>query len=165
MLDINRLIADGVILSILALLFIMITLWINPRIMLHDYPKDIQAKAPPKTPQEKQLSLFLGIPFLLLLFAFPFMSSLTLKHQTQGQISFGALFANSFGVAFIFNIFDWLLLDWLMFCTITPRFVVIPGTEGMAGYKDYAFHFRGFLIGSIFSAVAGCIIATVVLFL
>jgi len=165
MLNITELIVDGAVLSILASLFIIITLRLNPRIWLQDYPKDVQAKVPPKTPQEKRLSLLLGIPFLLLLITIPFVSSLTLKYQTQGPISFWALFINSFGVVFIFNLVDWLILDWLMFCAITPRFVVIPGTEGMTGYKDYFFHFRGFLIGSVFSAVAGLIIATIVLFL
>lgn len=165
MVNINKLIADGAVLSILASLLIIFILWFNPRIMLQDYPKDVQAKAPPKTPQEKRLTLFLGIPFLLLLIAVPFISSLTLKQQTQGQISFWALLINAFGVAFIFNLVDWLILDWLMFCTITPKFMVIPGTEGLAGYKDYFFHFRGFLIGSVISAVAGLIIAIVVSFL
>jgi len=35
------------------------------------------------------------------------------------------------------------VLDWLIFVTIQPDFVVIPGTEGLAGYKDYGFHFLG----------------------
>jgi len=165
MLNITRIIVDGAILSVLASLFIIVTLRLNPRIWLQDYPKDVQAKVPPKTPQEKHLSLVLGIPFLLLLVAIPFVSSLTMKYQTQGQIPFWVLFINSFSVAFIFNLVDWLILDWLMFCTITPGFLVITGTEGMAGYKDYLFHFRGFLIGSVLSAIAGLVIATIVLFL
>jgi len=165
MLNITRIIVDGAILSVLASLFIIVTLRLNPRIWLQDYPKDVQAKVPPKTPQEKHLSLVLGIPFLLLLVAIPFVSFLTMKYQTQGQIPFWVLFINSFSVAFIFNLVDWLILDWLMFCTITPGFLVITGTEGMAGYKDYLFHFRGFLIGSVLSAIAGLVIATIVLFL
>lgn len=28
-----------------------------------------------------------------------------------------------------------------------PRSVVLPATEGMQGYRNYRFHFRGFLIG------------------
>jgi hypothetical protein len=165
MVNINKLIADGAILSILASLLIIFILWLNPRIMLQNYPQDVQTKAPPKTPQEKRLTLFLGIPFLLLLIAVPFISSLTLKQQMQGQISFWTLLIHAFGVAFIFNLVDWLILDWLMFCAITPKFVIIPGTAGLASYKDYFFHFRSFLIGSVISAAAGLIIATVVSFL
>jgi len=56
-------------------------------------------------------------------------------------------------------------LDWLLFCTITPGFVVIPGSEGMEEYKDYWFHFRGFLKGTIFSIAAGLVIAAIVMLL
>jgi hypothetical protein len=32
----------------------------------------------------------------------------------------------------------------------------------MAGYKNYAMHFRGFLIGTVFSAAVGVLIAVIV---
>ena len=76
-----------------------------------------------------------------------------------------SLFLNTFGVVFIFNLVDLLLLDWLMFCFITPSFVIIPGTEGMKGYKDYGYHFRAFLKGTILSVVAGLVIAGIVTFI
>jgi hypothetical protein len=37
------------------------------------------------------------------------------------------------------------LVDWLLLNTITPKWVVFPGTEGFAGYKDYGFHLRAHL--------------------
>ena len=111
------------------------------------------------------MSLILGVPFLILLFAIPTASTLTLEAQGGGAVSFLQLLTNGVGILFIFNLVDWLLLDWLVFCTLTPRFVVIPGTEGAAGYKDYAFHFRGFLIGTAFSALVGTVIAGITLVL
>lgn len=162
---ITKMIIDGVILSLLASLFIMVTMKVNPRIWLNDYPKDIQAKVAPQSPYEKRISFLLGIPFILLLLGFPLFSSLTLKQQFPGQISFSALFVNSFGVVFIFNLVDWLILDWLIFCVITPKFIVLEGTEGMPGYKNFFFHFQGFLIGSFLSAIYGLIIATILSFL
>ena len=153
---------DGLILSGIASLFIIITLSINPRIWLQDYPDDIQSKVPPKTDKEKRVSLLTGIPFLILLFAVPFFSTLLHKLKNPGHVTFLTLSLTAFGMSFVFNTIDWLLLDWLMFCTLTPRFVVIPGSEGMAGYKNYWFHFRGFLIGTIFSAVAGLVIGGIV---
>ena len=45
-----------------------------------------------------------------------------------------------------FNVLDCFVLDWALVYW-QPRFMVLPGTEGMAGYTDYWFHFRGFLIG------------------
>jgi uncharacterized membrane protein len=151
-------------LSIIASLILIASLYINPRIFLQDYPKDIQTKVPPKTLFERRMSLLLGIPFLLVLILFPLFSTLALKHQNGESSPFIALFVNAFGVAFIFNLVDWLFLDWLMFCTITPQFVIIPGTEGMASYKDYGFHFRGFIIGTLLSAISASVIACIVFF-
>jgi hypothetical protein len=165
MVNLGRIVLDGIILSVIASLFVGATLRLNPRIWLQDYPKDIQAQVPPKTEAEKRLSLALGIPFLILFVAVPFASTLNLKVRSQSDVSFLALWLHAFGVIIIFSVVDWLVLDWLMFCTLTPRFVVIPGTEGMAGYKDYAFHFRGFLIGTALSAGAGLAIAAIVSFL
>jgi len=150
---------DGAILSVIASVILLLILRFNPRILLNDYPKDVQAASAPKTPAEKKWTLLVGIPYLLVLLLVPFFSTLSLKQQNG---AFVALFLNAFGVAFIFNLVDWLLLDWLLFCTITPKFVVLPGTEGMAGYKDYAPHFRGFLIGTLLSAVTGAVIAGLV---
>ena len=40
--------------------------------------------------------------------------------QRQRSLHLLTLFANAFGVSFAFNLVDWLLLDWLLFCLITP---------------------------------------------
>jgi tetrahydromethanopterin S-methyltransferase subunit B len=40
---------------------------------------------------------------------------------------------------------------------------VIPGTEGMAAYKNYAMHFKGFLLGTGISVVLGLLLATFVM--
>lgn len=163
--SISTIILHGLILSAVASIFIIFTLRISPRIWLQDYPPDVQAKVPPKTKNERYLSLALGIPFLLLLVAVPLISTLTLKNQHQGGVPFLSLALHAFGVGFIFNLIDWLVLDWLFFCTITPDFVVIPGSEGSKGYKNYRYHIRGFLIGTVFSAAAGLIIGVIVLLL
>jgi hypothetical protein len=165
MLNLGKMIIDGVVLSVLASCYLMLILRIDPRLFLQDYPQAIQAKVAAKTAQEGRLSLILGIPFLLILGAVPFISTLTLKAENSGSIAFLSLFLNAFGVSFSFNLVDWLVLDWIIFCTITPRFLVIPGTEGMDEYKDYRYHFRGFLIGTIISGIAALIIAVVVSFL
>ena len=95
--------------------------------------------------------------FLVLTIAFPFAAALASKTPECNET-----FLIAFGVAFLFNLVDWLILDWLIFCTITPGFAVVPGTDGMAGYKNYAMHFRGFVAGSVFSTVLGLLIATMV---
>lgn len=161
----GKLILDGLILSLLATVVIGVSIWINPRLWLQDYPKDIQALVPPKTTKEKQQTNWIAIPFFLILFGIPFISTFTLKQLNNGNISFLLLFVNAFGVFWIGNLFDLLIVDWLIVCTVTPKFIFIPGTEGAAGYKNYAFHFRGFLIGTVISVVVGIIIAGIVSFL
>jgi hypothetical protein len=74
---------------------------------------------------------------------------------------FGTVFAVGFLVAFVFNVFDLLVIDWLLVVAWHPRWFVQPGTEGDAANRDYAFHFKGFLKGIGFSLVAGLITATV----
>jgi hypothetical protein len=118
----------------------------NPRVMLQDYPSDVQAAVPPKTAAERRETVWWGVPFLGLLFGAPLAAAIVAKLQ-QPDLSFAGAFANAFVVMLAFSLFDWLVIDWLVFCTLTPRFVVLLGTEGMAGYRDYGMHSRGFLIG------------------
>jgi len=161
-LDTTKILIDGGILSLAASLVIAISMLINPRLWLQDYPQEIQDSVPPKTDREKRLSLIVGVPFLLVMAGVALWSTWRLQAANQGGLSFLLLSIHAFGVVFIFNLFDWLILDWLLFCTITPSWMVIPGTEGMAAYQDYFFHFRGFLVGIGFSAVTGPLIAAVV---
>ena len=165
MINIAKIALDGAILSALASVFLFAVLRFNPRLFLQDYPESIQSQVPPKTEKEKRQSLIVGIPFLILLLAVPFISTLALKRRSGDEVRFLSLLLNAFGVAFVFNLVDLLLLDWLVFCTITPAFLVIPGTEGNEGYKDYRFHFRASIVGTILSVVTGLVMAGIVSFL
>ncbi len=161
MVNLRAILIDGVILSLLASLYVLALLWFNPRLFLQDYPAPIQEAVPPKTEQEKRLSLILGLPFLVLLLVAAFLSTLAFVRGSEGGVPFLAAFFHAFGVVFTFNVVDWLLLDWVVFCTLTPKFLVIPGSEGMAAYKDYFYHFRAFLTGAVLSLGGGLVVAAV----
>lgn len=148
-----------VALATTSLLFLVIY---NPRLMLQDYPPAIKEIVPAKTDAEKRQSIWLGMPFMLVLSIFPIYATFVFQAWAGGEASFLSLWLYAFGIAFAFNLWDWLVLDWLIFCTITPKLFVIPGSEGHPAYKDYFFHFRGFLIGTVFSAAMGLIGAGVV---
>jgi len=150
----------GASLSLSLSLLIIAMLMRNPRLMLHSYPKDVRAAVAPKTPAELRESACWTTVFLVLLLAFPTAAAVASK---TADGSFVEVAATAFGVVFLFNLTDWLVLDWLIFCTITPTFAVLPGTAGMAGYKDYGMHVRGFLIGSMLSAGLSLVIAAGVL--
>jgi hypothetical protein len=153
---------DGLILSFLSSAVLIALLRINPRLLMHDYPAPIQALAPPKTAQEKRQGLLLGWPFLIILVAVPLWSTLRLQQAAGGDAPFLDLFLNSFGVVLTFNLVDLLILDWGMFCTLTPHFLVIPGTEGAPAYKDYMFHLRAFMIGTVYCLVGALVLAALV---
>ncbi len=161
--NVSKILTDGAILALVLSFWLLLTLRLNPRIILHDYPAKIQEKVPPKIRVEKRLTYVFGIAFMLLLMLGTFFSTLSLKEQ--GNPQFWTLWLNAAGVAFVFNVVDWLILDWLLFCTLTPQFMVIPGSEGMAEYKDYWFHFRGFIHGTLYSALGGLVIAGIVIIL
>jgi hypothetical protein len=139
----------GTALSLLLSALLLTMIRANPRLMLQDYPKDIQAPEPPKAPTEQRQTRGFGAVLLRLALAFPVAAALSAKAARHG--SSGSLSA-ALRVPFLFNVVDWLILDWLIFCTFTPTFAVLPGTEGMARYKKYAMHFRGFLIGTVLSS-------------
>ncbi|HEY1348196.1 MAG TPA: hypothetical protein VGF67_01060 [Ktedonobacteraceae bacterium] len=114
------------------------------RLLLRSYPKDVQATVPPQTPAEKRQTLLWGIPFWLGLLGFPVAAALSAKAAHGNLLE---IFLCATGVIFLFNLVDWLILDWLVVCTITPRFMVLPGTEGMAGYKTMGCISGDFLLG------------------
>ena len=98
------------------------------------------------------LGLFIGVPFT---------SALLWRTATLGSHSFWNLFAYAFGVLFIFNLVDLLILDWLIVCWFEPRWVILPGTEHIVIPKQYLHHFKGFLMGNVGLAIVGLAIAAV----
>lgn len=131
----------------------------GPRLMLQDYPRAIQDRVPPKTREETRQSLVIGLPFLVVLFGFP--PAAAYRFHVATASGFLAAWAYGGGLALAFNLWDLLVIDWLVFCAWTPSWLVIPGTEGDPAYKDYRFHARGFLVGTAFSAILGLLSAAV----
>jgi len=154
MLDATRIVRDGVLFSVVASTCLIALLRFNPRIFLRHYPREIREIVPPKSEQERQLSILLG-----LLIGVPLASALVWRVATLGSHSFWELFAYAFGVLFIFNLVDLLVLDWLIVCWLEPRWVILPGTEHVVIRKQYLHHFKGFLIGTVGLGIVGLAIA------
>jgi len=47
--------------------------------------------------------------------------------------------------------------------TMKPKFMILPGTEGMAGYSYYKFHFRKFLNAIVFTFILALVITVIAL--
>ncbi len=103
------------------------------------------------------MSLLLGM-----LIGVPFAVALLWRTATLGSDSFWELSAYVFGVLFIFNLVDLVILDWLIVCWIKPRWVILPGTEHIAIPNPYLHHFKEFLMGTAGLTVVGLAIAALV---
>jgi len=137
----------------------ILTISRNPRVMLHSYPKEIQASVPPKTDVEKKQTFIYALPILLVIVLYPLLS---IWHTCAMQhLAYKEILLYTWALTFMFNVYDLLVLDWLLFCTITPKFMVIKGTEGNRGYKNYRFHFMGFLKGIVITGILALLISGV----
>jgi hypothetical protein len=145
-LSLKRGLIDGTILNILLTVILYGSIYVNPLIWVHDYPPDIQVVVGDVDIPPAQ-AIIVGVLFFGVTIGLVLYSNARLRRQNGGKLSFWAAFANSVLILFYFAVWDLVILDWLIFVTIQPSFIVIPGTEGMAGYKDYWFHFKVSFLG------------------
>lgn len=147
----SRALADGLIACVPFSIVVWASFLTMPRLWLHSMPPDIQAMAPPKTQTERRLTGVMGVIVLLSFFGAPIALTWRLHAETPGGLSTSAAFTHLYGAWMVVNIGDLLLIDWPYAYFVNPHRPPIPGTAGAAGYKDYAFHLRGFLKASVFS--------------
>ena len=151
----------GAILSgFMGLAFVALA-YVNPEIWLPDYPPDIRERFGPMSERAKKQRRLAGVPVFLLLVATIVFAAVRFARIAGGESTFLAVLLGVFTVFLVFNAVDLLVLDWLIFVTIRPKIVVLPGTEGANGYGDYGFHFRAFLEGVVGSFAASLVIAIV----
>jgi hypothetical protein len=123
--DTTRIVRDGALLSVVASTWLLLLLRFNPRIFLGHFPKEIREIVPPRSKKERRMSILLG-----LLIGAPLASALLWRTATLGSHSFWELFAYAFGVLFIFNLVDLLILDWLIVCMAAEKDVRMFVQEG-----------------------------------
>ena len=144
MLDWNIILVDSLIYTIPGSIYLLLMLMVDARMFLNkgDYPDDVLAAVPPRTAKETRKATILGTPWFLWSFIFPGYSAYTFA-QDAGPLPYWTVFVHTFLIFLSFWLVDLVILDGLIFCLITPSFVVIPGTEGFAGYKDFSMHLNG----------------------
>jgi hypothetical protein len=161
-LSLNRILIDGTILSLLMSVIVFGSLIYNPRLWLQDYPAEIRAKVPPLTPTEKRGQRLLMIPFLLVMLGIPLYSTYLLRMENGGTISFLSAYLNIFFVLNFFNLFDAVVIDALVLAGLQPKFVTLPGTEGMEHlYRDWGMHLKNYLKGIVVVAALSLPLALV----
>jgi hypothetical protein len=148
----------GLGLSLVLTVMMVVSGSIAPDMFVGDYPPDIQQKYGPMSARAARLRPYSAVLFFLAVLIVPILGLFALRAQS-GNVPFIPALLFSGGVLLVFNTYDLIILDWLFFCTLRPRLMVLPGTEGMAGYRDYHFHFIGFLKGLGFSTAGALLIA------
>jgi len=154
----------GLVLSALFTLVLSTAVLVNVEIMQNDYPPDIKhAYGVERNPKTRAQRRVFSLLFLLILFGVLCYSMVDLGRSSSIRLTFLPLFVLTFMEIFTFNLWDLLVIDWLIFNTLQPSFIFLPGTKGLKGYKDYYFHFKGFLNGITFSLVSALILSGIAL--
>jgi hypothetical protein len=165
MLDLNKILIDGGILTAAFTLLVLYAGMTMPRSFLNkeDVPPDIFAAVPPKTAAESRKSVFVAIPLFIILIGGTFYSTYTFAQQSGA--GFLALYLHAAIIILMIATFDLVFIDWFILNTITPKWAVFPGTEGFAGYKNYGFHGRAHLRALPMQLIGAAICAGIVLLL
>ena len=150
---------EGVAWSLLWIIYVYIIVVRFPWEMLHDYPEDIQKAStlPKETPSQKRSAKMFSVLGSIIIFGTLIVFGL--HWFSAVPATFLKVFGYIFIIAMSWNVIDLLVMDWLVICRITPKWVVIQGTEGCRGYHDYWYHFKGFLIGCVYTTILSLAIA------
>jgi hypothetical protein len=135
---------------------------VNAEMILNDYPPDIRTKFGPMSEKTRKQANLASLPLLATLGLIVVLGLGQLRNLT-GELTFVNTFIVTTTIFQVWNLIDLVLLDWLLLMTLKPRFMILPGTEGMAGYSNYGFHFHKFLNGIVFTLILSVIVTTIAL--
>lgn len=155
----------GVVLSVAMTTLILVTLYGWPMIWVGDAPPEVRAAAPPMSDADRRAKRVATVVMLAILPAVLVAALRGLWELAMGRPSFADVALSTFIIFMTFNLVDLLIIDWLILVTLRPGFAMIPGTEGMAAYGDYSFHFHAFLKGTAGVAAFSLIVAAIVVLL
>jgi hypothetical protein len=165
----NILIHGSIFAVVLTVYLLAIMRGFSPRIWaFSDLPKEITDHVPPQTDRERRIGAYLVLPFFIIGFGFPIVSTMILEVLYGGALPLLDAFLNCFAIMMFGNFADLVILDTLIVGTITPDWVIIPGTEHMRNkeYKDFRlFHAKGHVKGTVLMAVLSLLFAAAVVFL
>jgi len=133
---------------------------IDVRMLLREYPPDVQAKFGPMPEASRKRAQRWQIPLLLTL-GLVVACGLGQLRSASGLFRFGETLLVSTVIFQIWNLLDLLWLDWFLLLTLQPKFMILPGTEGMAGYRDYKYHAQKFIKGIVLTFVLALVVTVI----
>ncbi len=136
------LVIHGLMLSGLFGLVAVVSLLADPMIWLDNYPPDIRAAIGDSVEPPVVAKTITAIALVAAVIGGLVLSVRRLDRESGG-VGFRGVALHVFLLFWVVNAFDVVVLDWLLFMNVLRPWVILPGTEGMAGYDDYLFHLRG----------------------
>jgi hypothetical protein len=161
--NVRAILVDGTVLSAALTAVILVSLLYNPRLWINDAPPRVRMLAPPLTLVERRGRAIAGLLLLLTFVAVTMWSAARLLTRYGATLSLGTTLGHFVGMFFLFNLFDLIVIDWLVLLVIRPKMLrlSVPGLSYEETVGNYAHHFRGFIIGLGFVTVGGLIAALI----
>jgi hypothetical protein len=134
----------------------------NPRLWLQDAPPRARALAPPLSPSERRVRLLVAGLFVVALVSVTAWSGQKLIARHGATLRFATALAHYLAVFSLFNLFDLLVIDWLLLLVMRPAFLSrlsVPGLSYEETVGGFRYHFRAFLKGLGFVAAMSLIAA------
>lgn len=132
----------------------------NARIWLGDYPAAIQAAVPPLDAAEKRTRNRFAIFFFVAMLGFIAFVLLRVRALEGGDLSFRGAFLGLFIPLQMVNLFDAVVLDWLILAVMKPKFAILPGAEHLVSeFEDVRFHLVNFAKGVVICTVLPAVFA------
>lgn len=128
---------------------------------VHSYPPAIRERYGPKSQRGQRVTrvtaVLIGVGMAGVLTAL----LLSVRSGTGEPLDFLTALAAAEIALMTFNLYDLVVLDWLVFNAWRPAMVVLPGTEDMPEYRDWRFHLAGFGKGVLIVTALSLVTATV----
>jgi hypothetical protein len=139
--SVGRSLIDGVLIGAGFAVVVLTSLLIDPFAWVGDYPPDVQAAVADSPPAGTAFRIVVA-GALVTVIVVGLAWSLKRLGRANPTLGFRGAALHVFVVYWAVQAFDVFVIDWLFFMNLLHRWVVLPGTEGLAGYGDYWFHFR-----------------------
>ena len=152
----------GTVFGVIFSIAILIIGRINAEMILNDYPPDIRAKYGAMSEATRKQANLITLPLLATL-GLVVALGLGQLREISGALTFVETLIVSTVIFQMWNLLDLVLLDWFLLMTLKPKFMILPGTYGMAGYRDYGFHFKKFLNGIVFTFILALVVTVIAL--
>ena len=165
----RRVVRDGLLLSVVFSAIIVGTGLINPWLLLENYDPAIRELVAPPDDLPVVLPAVIGVVMIVMLVWLMVRSVVRLERERGGQLGFGRAAVHAWLLFQFVNLWDVVILDWLLFVTIQPSAFILPGTEGHPAYDDYLFHLKesyahpvpwvgGLVLGLVVAGIATLVI-------